>query len=455
MSDLHDLCRFQARPVTDEYITSLKEYLRCGIPATYTVEDAVNYENGIEEEASSTTTPLHLICQNLPQDASTEELSVIEKMVEILLEYGAGWCLADVNNDTPGCILNKRNLSHLPIYDQIVAAGVRAELLLRKVGEYDMEVIDDTDDLDHERFGEQNEKEDTLKEVNSDDNPEVVNKINPEVNETNPEEVKETNPEEVKESIQKEVIPNDLEKTQVDLKDDAAEHQSTYLATKLEYTDDALVTQNNKDGVMMLWETNLMRLGCESLFKGGIVDGEPDAEVNILNIGFGMGIIDRMIQEKKPTKHYICEAHPDVLAKMRQDGWYDKKNVVVLEGRWQTQLDQLLSLGEVFFNGIYYDTFSEHYLDMLELFDYVVGLLKPHGVFLFFNGLGADRKVVYDVYRQLLEIDLGNYGLKCSFDEVKVPENTLKRGDGSVWDDVKRSYWECPAYYHPEARFFD
>lgn len=44
----------------------------------------------------------------------------------------------------------ERGLQHLPIYQQIVEAGVRAELLLRKVGEYDMEVISDTEDLDHE-----------------------------------------------------------------------------------------------------------------------------------------------------------------------------------------------------------------------------------------------------------------------------------------------------------------
>lgn len=210
----------------------------------------------------------------------------------------------------------------------------------------------------------------------------------------------------------------------------------------------------------MSWETGLMQLGCDSLFEGAkITSDETDSEVVILNIGFGMGIIDTMIALKKPTKHYICEAHPDVLRKLHDDGWYEKPNVVILEGRWQEQLDTLLSQGNVFFNGIYYDTFSEHYLDMLELFDYVVGLLKPHGVFSFFNGLGADREVIYDVYKKLVEIDLGNYGLQCKFTSVYVPASTLHinqdSNEKSVWDDVKRSYWSCPVYYHPEARFID
>ena len=41
------------------------------------------------------------------------------------------------------------------------------------------------------------------------------------------------------------------------------------------------------------------------------------------------------------------------------------------------------------FDGIYYDTFLEHYQDMLELFDIIVGLLKPSWIFSFFNGLGS------------------------------------------------------------------
>lgn len=184
-------------------------------------------------------------------------------------------------------------------------------------------------------------------------------------------------------------------------------------------------------------------MGCNSLFKGV----EDDKEAVVLNIGFGMGIIDTMIQEKKPTKHYICEPHPDVVHKLKADGWYEKSNVIVLEGRWQDRLPELLT-GDVFFDGIYYDTYSEHYSDMLELFDLVVGLLKPQGIFSFFNGLGADRQVIYEVYKKLVEIDLNNYGLQVKFDEFKVD-------DLKVWDDIKRSYWNCPVYYHPEAKFMD
>lgn len=437
MSDLHELCGFQVRPIGPKYIENLKFYLKNGIPATYTIEEAYNYTNNIEEEPTTTTTPLHIICSHMPEDASSEELDIINQMVEILFEYGAGWCLTDINGDTPGCILINRKLNGTPIYKQIVGAGVRAELLLRKVSELDMEIIEDTDDLDHEQFEGVQGDEISEDKVTDDEKAEVA---------------------EVAE------VKNN-EKIEPEVENDPSSNQDVYLKTKLEYKDGALVTKDRKDGVMMSWETDLMRLGCDSLFKGAVVDGEADPEVNILNIGFGMGIIDTMINEQNPTKQYICEAHPDVLEKLRRDGWYDKPNVVILEGRWQEQLNKLLSQGNIFFNGIYYDTYSEHYEDMLDLFDIVVGILKPHGVFSFFNGLGADRQVVYEVYKQLVEMDLANYGLDCKFREIEVPESTLKlqdessatsqAKDKSVWDDIKRAYWTCPTYYHPEARFMD
>ena len=46
---------------------------------------------------------------------------------------------------------------------------------------------------------------------------------------------------------------------------------------------------------------------------------------------------------------------------MRKKGWYDKKNVLILEGKWQdfVESDQLLGIGG--FDVIYIDTFSENY----------------------------------------------------------------------------------------------
>lgn len=428
MSNIHELCKFPSRPVDSSVLDDLKYYLKAGIPATYTIEEAYNFENGIEEkELTTTTTPLHLIATHVPKDLGDDEINVVNNMIATLFEYGAGWCLTDINGDTPGCIFVKRGMDSTPFYKQIVDAGVRAELLLRKVGEFDMEVLSD-DEVENLMESHQN--------LQSASQPENETKTSADKGDSSQEPLEEFNL---------------LEAGGDSL--DPSFNQKAYLESKLQYTDGALITAEGKDGVMMSWETDLMKLGCDSLFK----NGEKDC-TNILNIGFGMGIIDTMINNKSPAKHYICEAHPDVLKKMREDGWYEKPNVVILEGRWQETLNALLSSGQVYFDGIYYDTFSEHYLDMLELFDFVVGLLKPTGVFSFFNGLGADRQVVYEVYKNLVEIDLGNYGLKVDFKTITIPQEMMKKdaaSSDSVWDEIRRPYWLCPVYYHPEAKFHD
>lgn len=422
MSDLHELCYFKTRPITkEEYLVPLKAYLKAGIPATYTTEEAHNYEHGIEEEPESNTTPMHLICENVPGDADEEEENVVLEMMEQLWLNGAGWCLLNNKNETPGCVLLRRGFHGTKYWESCVDSGVRAEVLLRKLNDPNVEFLDDP-----------------LSENASDeeDVPELVEEVQAPAKKVGEDH---TIAENASESVQ-------------DMYNGPAGATDTYLNTKLEYKDDALVTKEGADGVMMQWEDELMKAGSESLFK----HIEDPNDVNILNIGFGMGIIDTMIQAKNPTRHYISEAHPDVLKKMKEDGWYDKPGVVILEGKWQDTLPDLLTKG-VFFDGIYYDTFSEHYEDMVnDLFDVVVGLLKPTGTFSFFNGLGADRLVCYEVYKKVVDLDLSNYGLSVEFQTMKAPVTTLKENDDSedsVWKDIKRAYWRCPLYYHPEAKF--
>ena len=106
--------------------------------------------------------------------------------------------------------------------------------------------------------------------------------------------------------------------------------------------------------------------------------------LKVLNVGFGLGIvrtatvcsrvstltayhhflqIDSLFQSlsTKPSLHVIIEPHPDVLNFMRDQGWYEKEGVKVLEGKWQdfVESDELLSIGG--FDVIYTDTFSEDY----------------------------------------------------------------------------------------------
>ena len=66
------------------------------------------------------------------------------------------------------------------------------------------------------------------------------------------------------------------------------------------------------------------------------------------------------IQRRRPRSHTIVEAHPDVHARMLQQGWDRKPGVRILFGRWQDVLPE----AGLAFDGIFWDTFSEYYEDM-------------------------------------------------------------------------------------------
>lgn len=85
--------------------------------------------------------------------------------------------------------------------------------------------------------------------------------------------------------------------------------------------------------------------------------------LKVLNIGFGLGIIDELFQSLStpPLLHVIIEAHPDVQAYMREHGWYEKPGVQVLEGKWQDVIENPAVLEVGGFDVIYTDTFSEDY----------------------------------------------------------------------------------------------
>lgn len=305
--------------------------------------------------------------------ANPETTELAVQFIDILLEYGANWMLLDGHNRTPGDIAY--DLQKPELYAKLVRAGVTSEIVLQKL-------LEDNDDSEDEE-----EQQQQLGFTDTQSNP--------------------------------------VEGT-----------QSVFLKNQLEFDNHTLQT-SEQDGVMMDWETPIMKRSAELITREGSA---------VLNIGFGMGIIDTFIQELKPRTHYIVEAHPQVLAKMREWGWYEKPGVVILEGTWKQQLPKLLDQG-IQFDGIYYDTFSEHYKDMLLLFDRIVGLLSFDGVFSYFNGLGADRQICYDVYKQVAMFNLKDYGLQVEFEEI--PVNV----EQSTWDGIKREYFKLKSYALPKVTF--
>ncbi|MCJ1295791.1 Arginine N-methyltransferase 2 [Xylographa carneopallida] len=334
-----------------------------------------------------------------------------EKTVKLLLQNGAIWNDLDKDNETPGCLALRLGLNHL--YDIMVDAGVRAELLLSRLDGY--ELLTDEDDE------EEQEQEAGLE-------PNTVP----------------TEPGLSMASIGRDqIVGTEHSKEARKLPDQASlvdVNSEDYLRSSLTFTTESLL-DGNKNGVMMAWETGIMERTAELLV--------PDRGLRVLNVGHGMGIIDDFLQKRSPSTHHIIEAHPAVLEQMKKQNWTEKFGVTVHGGRWQDVVPRLIEEGIVF-DAIYFDTFAEDYKELHGFFEEnVTGLLDEGGKWSFFHGLGADRQICYDVYTKVVEIDLLEAGYDVEWETLPVPDLDLT----GQWEGIKRSYWQLPSYRLPVCTF--
>ncbi|KAG9121147.1 Arginine N-methyltransferase 2, partial [Ceratobasidium sp. 392] len=111
----------------------------------------------------------------------------------------------------------------------------------------------------------------------------------------------------------------------------AAGSSSKFLSSKLQYRTDnngqeiVVVNAGGEEvGVMMGWERPIMKATVRALCRQ--TEGKSKSDLTVLNIGFGLGIIDSLFQslDPPPSRHVIVEPHPDVLEHMRLTGWYSK-----------------------------------------------------------------------------------------------------------------------------------
>lgn len=325
------------------------------------------------------------------------ELALARETVKFLLQEGAIWNDLDKNDETPGCLARRFGLSEL--YELMVDAGVRAELLFNRLEGYEMLDDEDEDEVDETWDNEEEEKEgEEEEEVAATTTTIEADKADPNVSNVR------------------------------------------YLHSNLTFQNDRLL-DNDQNGVMMAWESDIMARTARKLL--------PTPGLRVLNIGHGMGIVDGFFQDQKPATHHIVEAHAEVVEEMKRKGWHEKPEVVIHQGKWQDILPQLVEQGEMF-DAIYYDTFAESYADFREfLSEQVIGLLDTDGLWSFFNGMGADRQISYDVYQKVVEMDLFEAGFDVSWEDIAVPS---LEGE---WNGVRRRYWVVENYRLPLCKYMD
>lgn len=213
-----------------------------------------------------------------------------------------------------------------------------------------------------------------------------------------------------------------------------------YLQHRLKYNDNgtALLDQDN-DAVMMEWERPLMQAHAQILMEAGS---------RVLNVGFGMGIIDGILQDQfSPSLHIIIEAHPDVYQKMLADKWDQKPNVRICHGPWQEIMPQLIQQG-VQVDGVFFDTYGEHSMDMEDFHGLMSQILsKPKGIYSFFNGLAPDNLFFHGVACQVVKLQLSKLGFDSEFLQCQIQVN-----DDKVWEGIRRKYWHNrDVYYLPRV----
>lgn len=341
------------------------------------------------------------------------EVEAAANTMRLLLQNGAIWNDLDKNNETPGCLARRLGLPEL--YEIMVDAGVRAEMLLNRLDGY--ELLGDEEDEENEE-DEEDEQRDTTAVGNGDTQEDPMEAVG------------------IREGISSDHTsiqhPSDSNLAEVNSED--------FLRSNLTFSSDRLL-DDDKNGVMMAWESDIMQRTADLLV--------PTDGLRILNIGHGMGMIDGFFQTKAPSAHHIIEAHPTVLAQMKENGWQEKPKVVVHEGKWQDVVPKLIEQGNIF-DAIYFDTFAEDYKALREFFsEYVIGLLDDGGKWGFFHGLGADRQVCYDVYTTVLGMDLLEAGYDVDWETLTIPD--LEKAE--QWKGVRRSYFAVETYKLPVCTF--
>ena len=116
--------------------------------------------------------------------------------------------------------------------------------------------------------------------------------------------------------------------------------------------------------------------------------------------------------------------------------------MTVLRGRWQ---DVLPTLRPRSLDALFYDAYGEDYEDMQELHELLPTLLRPGGVYSFFNGFCPFNVIFREVACRVCQLELDELGLELAYTPLRVAI------DESAWVGVSRRYYVRDTYHLPVA----
>ena len=158
-----------------------------------------------------------------------------------------------------------------------------------------------------------------------------------------------------------------------------------YLNNSVILTDELLKSEHCGCGtIMSSVEDEIMRESAKIL--------QPKDSI-VLNVGFGLGIIDTYIRDFNPKEHHIIEAHPMVCEKA-QDMGFD-----VVCDKWENQVGKYIE-EEKKFDAIYFDTFVFDFKENPQWGPFtkiVPEILKTGGIYSFFNNSASRIEKVEEI----------------------------------------------------------
>ena len=110
--------------------------------------------------------------------------------------------------------------------------------------------------------------------------------------------------------------------------------------TKDEFGKDLLLDADTGYQTMMEWEKPYMKAIIDVLKPTG----------HVLEVGFGMGYSADEIQKHDMLSHTIIESDPVVLQKLKKWAVSQKNKVIVVEGTWQSKIQDLGKFDSIFFD---------------------------------------------------------------------------------------------------------
>ena len=120
----------------------------------------------------------------------------------------------------------------------------------------------------------------------------------------------------------------------------------------------------------------------------------------VLNVGFGLGIIDNYIKRHNPKEHHIIEIHPKVYDLAIQQGF--NKIAKLYLGDWQDIIQEFILKGKKF-DAIYFDTYTfSREKKQWAMFGKIVNkILNPNGIFSYFNDIASKSEKIEDILENL------------------------------------------------------